>query len=367
MRASLEKWFEVAWFWGKEEQEGEKFFDQLQNYELIVYQVEDQQSLAYLEPYLRSYPGVVVLHDAFFVEREEIPASRHPQVFGGRVDWEARQYFSWPKATGKSLFVGEQLEHSLIRIFTAEKDYRDYQRCCAENNCEGDIKAFYLPLPIKIKEVERGDNKSLKLGMCGGASSEYRVHKILEALQLRPCWSVTWIVPPRDSDSAQKLLSEYGQEQVRLVCGNEREIWPQIAVQVDVAVHLQHSAIRGGNWAALQSMASGCAVLVSNFGFGEYLPDGVVSKIDCGYQEVAQLVTALDNFTDVENRKLAANLGCEYVRTNHDSELIASELIALLDKQATELQNIRTRLQDLLMLRPAQFLKMRHSQGTSGK
>ncbi|MCC6932365.1 MAG: glycosyltransferase [Deltaproteobacteria bacterium] len=336
----------------------EKFFAGLTRYQYFIYQVEDDQSAAFIDPFIHSYPGIVIVHDLRFVERQNNYAYLHPLTYAARVKWEGElRNLGLNEDLGRG-FIKEQLNHSLLRIFTNERSYRDYQRLAARvlnKEKQGDTKAFYLPLPVKAEPLSRNNDK-LTLGLCGGAAAEYRAHKIFAALRDLPDWRALWLVPLNEEREARALLKEYEVEGVELVFG-QNNTWPDLLGGVDVALHLQYSALRQQEIHILQSMASGCPVLVSNFGYGEYLPDKVVTKVDCGYSETEQLVAALKNFTDDNYRRAAAQVALEYVRTNHDPAATAEELLIVLNDYCEFFSRIHEQLKSFLMLRPTQLYR----------
>ena len=96
---------------------------------------------------------------------------------------------------------------SLIRIFSTERNLREFLQSAQLNNKADEAKTFYIPFAVKrfnLTEVEKENT----FCFCGGLESEYRAFQVFEALSTIPDIKISWLVNGHEEPQAQSFLKE---------------------------------------------------------------------------------------------------------------------------------------------------------------
>src|SRR5262249_29524874 len=108
-------------------------------------------------------------------------------------------------------------------------------------------------------------------------------------------------------------------------------LWSLLAA-CDVVVSLRAPTMGETSAAALQALALGKPLIVSDLGWFSELPDGVVRHVPVGGPEIDVLADTLEELTGDERLQCAlGEAAVEYVHAQHDLEGVAEQYLAALE------------------------------------
>jgi glycosyltransferase involved in cell wall biosynthesis len=133
-------------------------------------------------------------------------------------------------------------------------------------------------------------------------------------------------------------LARYGLERsaavVRLEWVSEERFW-SLMTGCDVCVNLRAPTMGETSASAVQTLALGRALVVSDLGWFAELPDGVAVKVPIGEHEVETLTAALELLaSDDELRAKVGEAARDYARAEHDLGRTADAYVDLLELAA---------------------------------
>ena len=112
---------------------------------------------------------------------------------------------------------------------------------------------------------------------------------------------------------------------------DDRRLWSLMAA-CDVIVSLRAPSMGETSAAALQALALGKPLVVSELGWFAELPADVVRHIPVGGREIEVLAETLEELTgDEELRRAMGAAAVQYVRSEHDLERVAEQYLAVLE------------------------------------
>jgi glycosyltransferase involved in cell wall biosynthesis len=112
---------------------------------------------------------------------------------------------------------------------------------------------------------------------------------------------------------------------------DDRRFWSLLA-GCDVVVSLRAPTMGETSAAALQALALGKPLVVSDLGWFAELPGDVVRHVPVGRSEVDVLAAALEELVGDETlRRALGEAAVEYVRAEHDLERVAEQYLAVLE------------------------------------
>ncbi|MBA3716972.1 MAG: glycosyltransferase family 4 protein, partial [Actinobacteria bacterium] len=112
---------------------------------------------------------------------------------------------------------------------------------------------------------------------------------------------------------------------------DDRRLWALMAA-CDVIVSLRAPSMGETSAAALQALALGKPLVVSDLGWFAELPDGVARRIPVGGREIDVLADVLEELSANEGlRREMGAAAVEYVRTEHDLERVADLYLAAVE------------------------------------
>ena len=112
---------------------------------------------------------------------------------------------------------------------------------------------------------------------------------------------------------------------------DDGRLWGLMAA-CDVIVSLRAPTMGETSAAALQALALGKPLVVSDLGWFAELPDGVARHIPVGGPEIDVLSTALEELAgDARLRREMGEAAVEYVRVEHDLERVAEQYLGALE------------------------------------
>lgn len=290
---------------------------------------------------LRRRPGVVVLHDLVlhhlvagltlargrreaYVAAMERDAGEEGRRLGEEVA-AGRVSPPWETAPERYPLAGEVLDHATALIVHS----RYTERGARAEGYGG--KIWRIPLAASpVPEVEPAEIEgSPVIGSFGHVNPAKRIPQLLRAFaRLRERHPGARLVlagavaPGFELESRIEGLG-LGDAVVREGYVEDRRLWALMAA-CDVIVSLRAPTMGETSAAALQALALGKPLVVSDLGWFAELPVTVARRIPVGGREVEILGDALLELTGDERlRRDMGEAAREYVRTEHDLERVA--------------------------------------------
>jgi hypothetical protein len=242
-----------------------------------------------------------------------------------------------------------ELSHAALKVFSSERSADIYAQLrhrleSRTGLSRGVLRESYIPYPVS-SDIAVTSSGSSAIAFCGTTRSEHRGHRLCEALSgLQLENTLVWCIEPSEKEAANRILQKSGIKSYELIEDRSVDTWLSVLNRASVAVHTVFSAYTDpGPWLAASLMA-GVPALVTNFGYGEYLPDGVVLKIDPGEGERQAIANAIGSVLGGNSGAKAGELksGARlFAEEHHSADVVADEIRCLVDKHADYLSAIR--------------------------
>lgn len=300
-------------------------------YDLFFYQLEDHPCSSFARLHLGLVPGVVLFHDIYFTYHPPEPIHRSP--FKSIVDKYRASGFADPSfwEWDDQFTLGDELarreaSYALVALFSTQRHLGEFRRNCVDRLVDhGQQNLFHLPAAVDFDHLStKGFSARSRNILYGGAPRiECRTHKLLEAISEIDC-NLIWLIEPSEKAEAEDLLREFNVSKCEIIIGRTPYVWQDLVSKGSVAVHSLFS-IHGGVSPYFQiSLASGIPVLLTNFGESEFLPQGLVYRVQPGDQEAQE-------FAAIISQVLANGLGnsvqLKYANEFLDRRVVTTELM----------------------------------------
>jgi len=298
---------------------------------------------------LRRRPGVVVLHDLVLhhlvagltlargnpggyiaaMERDGGEEARRlaEDVAAGRIT------APWETAAERYPLAGEILDHATGLIVHS----RYTERGAREEGYAGRI--WRIPLaaaPVPDSPPAQIDGSPV-IGSFGHVNPAKRIPQLLRAFahlrERRPGAKLVLAGAVAPGFELDRRIEGLGLEDAVVSEGyvDDRRLWALMAA-CDVIVSLRAPSMGETSAAALQALALGKPLVVSDLGWFAELPDGVARHVPVGGREIEVLEDALEELAGDERlRREMGEAAVEYVRTDHDLERVADMYEAALE------------------------------------
>ena len=302
-------------------------------FDCFFYQLEDSRVSAFVRAHLALLPGVVLFHD--FILSDDGP---EPILNSPWKDVIARFHNSghaWPARDAEHQaqrpYALREAAFAVLPLFSSVRWASEYMAHCRTRLVDppASSRAAYLPLPADY--APRGPtSEGLRIASSATVRIEGRMHLMLEALsKLDQPWQLTWLVAQSEQAAAERMLQEYELEGVTIVAQRSPARWRELLAACDVAFHL-HFSVYGQVGPYLElSLASGVAVMVSQFGATESLGSEVAWKILPGEREGREILAVLERLA--ADRSLCQNnIAKIYATEFFTPKVVAQDLTTVL-------------------------------------
>ena len=331
---------------------GEEFRKEAGRYDMTVYQVANSYyQHAYMIPFMRSHPGVVVLHDYYL----------HYLILGLTVlggDFPALLDILRPVYGPRARSIGWRLLLSLADPYriSLTAPLIDMARAVVTHSaCARDLVVKDRPsklvrvIPMAMPEIRTETRDQLRIKH-GVSSREFvvasvstlsytkRIDVVLRAaasLHRRYPGFKLWILGGgKLGDQSRKTIAEKGlADCVRITGWTPPETYEEMLVAADAVVDLRFPSGAETSASLLRAIAAGKPAIVSDQGTFRELPDSFTRKIEVGKGEEQRLETALAELID--DRGLRARMSeCAfgYARGEMRLDQAADAYISLIEE-----------------------------------
>jgi glycosyltransferase involved in cell wall biosynthesis len=314
----------------------------LRKSDVALYHVgNNPQAHGWIVDALRRRPGVVVLHDLVLhhlvagltlargnaagyiaaMERDGGPEARRlaEDVSAGRARGP------WETGPERYPLAGEILDHATGLIVHS----RYTEQGARAEGYAGRI--WRIPLaaaPVPDIVAAQVDGSPL-IGSFGHVNPAKRIPQLLRALarlrERRPQAKLVLAGEVAPGFELEQRVEELGLSDAVVSEGyvDDRRLWALMAA-CDVIVSLRAPTMGETSAAALQALALGKPLVVSDLGWFAELPDGVARHVPVGGPELDVLADALEELAGDERlRRTMGDAAVEYVRAEHDLERVA--------------------------------------------
>jgi glycosyltransferase involved in cell wall biosynthesis len=322
----------------------------LRKSDVALYHVgNNPQAHGWIVDALRRRPGVVVLHDLVLhhlvagltlargnaagyiaaMERDGGPEARRlaEDVSAGRARGP------WETGPERYPLAGEILDHATGLIVHS----RYTEQGARAEGYAGRI--WRIPLaaaPVPDIVAARVDGSPL-IGSFGHVNPAKRIPQLLRAFarlrERRPQAKLVLAGEVAPGFELEQRVEELGLSDAVVSEGyvDDRRLWALMAA-CDVIVSLRAPTMGETSAAALQALALGKPLVVSDLGWFAELPDGVARHVPVGGPELDVLADALEELAGDERlRRTMGDAAVEYVRAEHDLERVAEQYLAALE------------------------------------
>lgn len=308
-------------------------------FDVCFYQLEDLKICNFLRIHLGLMPGVVLFHDYLF-------STDGPEPILNSAWEETVQKFHaagrrWPDRANEYVRRGpyglREGGLALVSLFSSIRDHDEFRRHtkrALQNTAEGNLRSYYLPLPVECGVSAVASQTPNEVYYCGAPRIEQRVHKVLLALaNMKIHCKLRWLVAQEEETQAREMLKEFSLVDAEIVIGRSPEAWKTLISAGGIAVHTLFSAFgQSGPYLPL-SLSAGLPCMVSNFGAMEHIPDDVVYKIQPGETEAREIEETLALLLSRRDLHTTARVRC-FAEEVHDRRKIAAELAAIFRHEA---------------------------------
>jgi glycosyltransferase involved in cell wall biosynthesis len=239
----------------------------------------------------------------------------------------------WETAPERYPLAGEILDHATALIVHS----RYTERGAREEGYTGRI--WRIPLaaaPVPDVTPAQVDGAPV-IGSFGHVNPAKRVPQLLRAFtRLRERWPEAKLIlagAVAPGFELRRRIEGLGLEDAVLSEGyvDDGRLWALMAA-CDVIVSLRAPTMGETSAAALQALALGKPLVVSELGWFAELPQGVARKIPVGGREIEVLAEMLGGLSGDERLRFEmGEAAIEYVRTEHDLERVAEQYLAALE------------------------------------
>ena len=322
----------------------------LRKSDVALYHVgNNPQAHGWIVDALRRRPGVVVLHDLVLhhlvagltlargnaagyiaaMERDGGAEARRlaEDVAAGRARGP------WETGPERYPLAGEILEHATGLIVHS----RYTEQGARAEGYAGRI--WRIPLaagPVPDVDAAPVDGSPL-IGSFGHVNPAKRIPQLLRAFarlrERRPQAKLVLAGEVAPGFELERRVDELGLADAVVSEGyvDDRRLWSLMAA-CDVIVSLRAPTMGETSAAALQALALGKPLVVSDLGWFAELPDGVARHVPVGGPELDVLADALEELAGDERlRRSMGDAAVEYVRAEHDLERVAEQYLAALE------------------------------------
>jgi glycosyltransferase involved in cell wall biosynthesis len=322
----------------------------LRKFDVALYHVgNNPQAHGWIVDALRRRPGVVVLHDLVLhhlvagltlargnasgyiaaMERDGGPEARRlaEDVSAGRARGP------WETGPERYPLAGEILDHATGLIVHS----RYTEQGARAEGYAGRI--WRIPLaaaPVPDIVAARVDGSPL-IGSFGHVNPAKCIPQLLRAFarlrERRPQAKLVLAGEVAPGFELERRVEELGLSDAVVSEGyvDDRRLWALMAA-CDVIVSLRAPTMGETSAAALQALALGKPLVVSDLGWFAELPDGVARHVPVGGPELDVLADALEELAGDERlRRTMGDAAVEYVRAEHDLERVAEQYLAALE------------------------------------
>lgn len=210
------------------------------HYDAIIYQVGNQESFAFLYPYLIYYPGIAVLHDIYLYQsrakyliskkrfKEYVDEMYYCHGYTGKKFAELSLKFPIPEIMGFAFAMNKLLIDCSLAVGVHTKFYQEYLSFHYPNK-----QIYYIPMSIGSIDSEyltssvpkvfyQKDDEQLLLGSAGYANMHKGLSNILKALvEVSKEFNVKFIWIGEDKDKLiESILSKNFTQQERSILDN---------------------------------------------------------------------------------------------------------------------------------------------------
>lgn len=291
-----------------------------QPYDIFFYQIEDRAESDFVRGVCNVIPGVTLFHDLYLTRDRPAPMANSAWT-AIRGKFHDRN-LPWPARDAKFDVGGPLAEReatmALAMIATSVRNVGEYRRqitdplvSAARPHESADQRSFFLPLPIPVRAPRvlagpqaapksgPGPETAATIGFAGTPRIEHRAHKLFQALRdsARP-WKLVWLIEDHERDAAQALLDEFGIDFATLVGGRSPQRWQALIDEIDIALHPMFSMYGDISVYLGASMMAGLPCVVTRFVQTDHIPEGLVFKIDPGFDEALQIREILRTLHD---------------------------------------------------------------------
>jgi glycosyltransferase involved in cell wall biosynthesis len=322
----------------------------LRRTDVAIYHVgNNPEAHGWIVDALRRRPGVVVLHDLVLhhlvagltLARGNAAAyiaamERDGGAEGRRVAEDVsagRGQAPWETAPERYPLAGEILDHATGLVVHS----RYTERGARVEGYTGRVWRIALAAaPVPAVPAAQVDGSPV-IGSFGHVNPAKRIPQLLRAFarlrERRPEARLVLAGAVAPGFELDRRVEGLGLEGAVVSEGyvDDRRLWALMAA-CDVIVSLRAPTMGETSAAALQALALGKPLVVSDLGWFAELPDTVARHIPVGGPEIDVLYAALEDLADDERlRREMGEAAVEYVRAEHDLERVAELYLAALE------------------------------------
>ncbi|NMC62716.1 MAG: glycosyltransferase [SAR324 cluster bacterium] len=314
-------------------------------FDIFFYQFEDSPKSFFSRAHLALLPGVVWFHDFFLTNDGPEPllnSSWEDTVIkfnNASTEWAPMdKEYTRPKPQAY-----RESGMTFLPIFSSERDHNEYKRVIEKKIEHANLRSFYLPIPCELVKFQNIGTLDLKLLFCGSPKIEHRVHKLLQGLrEARSEWSLIWLLEDEELEKANELLREFEISKVELRTPRSPELFAELLKEARISIHMLFSVYGHLSPYLPLSLSSGLPCIVSDFASSSLLADNLVFKVQPGDNEASQVSMLLDKLEALGGPG-SIDVASKFANENHNPEVVAGELSAILSNYAPKLADAMKR------------------------